>query len=96
LECASYVIRFSAFNLLFFRGFVDLNTLICCTLLGIVSMYRLSRDPLQLQLLYSKGTEGIEKVNALAVDGQWLAIGGFGKDGKGVVELWNRNNNTIE
>jgi hypothetical protein len=78
------------------RGFIDPDTLVCCTLLGIVSLFRLDRDPPQLELLYSKGTEGIEKVNALAVEDPWLAIGGFGKDGKGVVELWCRDISSTE
>ena len=31
----------------------------------------------------------LEKVSALAATDKWLAIGGFGKDEKGLVEVWS-------
>ena len=31
--------------------------------------------------------EGVSKVNALAVDGRYVVVGGVGKDGKGVIEV---------
>jgi hypothetical protein len=61
---------------------------ICCTLLGVISLHQLSSDPLELKLVFSKNTESFEKVNAMAVAADWLAVGGFGKDKKGAVELW--------
>jgi hypothetical protein len=76
-------------HVLTLSAFRDPTTIICCTLLGIISQFRLSRDPLRLTLVFAKGTDGLAKVNTLAIEGCWLAVGGFGKDKRGIVELWS-------
>jgi hypothetical protein len=76
-------------HILALSAFRGPTTIICCTLLGIISQYRLSRDPLRLTLVFAKGTEGLEKVNTLAIEGCSLAVGGFGKDKRGIIELWS-------
>lgn len=62
-----------------------------CSLLGTISAYDISRDDeggLQATKVWSEATRSVEKVNAMTVSQLWVVIGGFGKDGKGVVETW--------
>lgn len=62
-----------------------------CSLLGAISAYDISRDDqgeLQVTKVWSEATRSVEKVNAMAASQSWIVIGGFGKDGKGVVEVW--------
>jgi hypothetical protein len=33
----------------------------------------------------------IVKVNAMMARGNWLAIGGFDQNGKGLIEVWRRD-----
>lgn len=55
--------------------------------------YSISRDS-DGKLVYTKGwsasTRSLEKVNATAADHSQIVVGGFAKDGKGVVEIWRR------
>ena len=80
---------------MFCSAFTDPNTLITCTLLGTVSQHYLQFNPsdntIQVHLRWTRDVECLAKVNALAVHGDWLAVGGFGKDKKGVVEIWYIN-----
>ena len=62
-----------------------------CTLLGILAEYNLSRDAdgkLQAEQSWGASTQGLEKVNAIAANQTHVAVAGFGKDGKGVIEIW--------
>lgn len=72
-------------------AFRDPGHLVACSLLGTISAYDISRDDqgeLQATKVWSEVTRSVEKVNAMAVSQSWMVIGGFGKDGKGVVETW--------
>jgi hypothetical protein len=53
-------------------------------------MHRFKRDPnVCVEAARTWQVHNIVKVNTVAIHGgRWLAIGGFGKDGKGVIELW--------
>ncbi|KAI9057917.1 WD40 repeat-like protein [Trametes sanguinea] len=71
--------------------FRDAETLLTCSLLGAIAEFKISRDSsgmLQADKTWSSSTSSIEKVNAIAASQFRLVIGGFGKDGKGVVEVW--------
>ncbi|EIW60133.1 WD40 repeat-like protein [Trametes versicolor FP-101664 SS1] len=72
-------------------AFRDPGYLVACSLLGTISAYDISRDDegeLQATKVWSEATRSVEKVNAMTVSQLWVVIGGFGKDGKGVVETW--------
>ena len=58
-----------------------------------MSEYTISRnaeDKLQATKGWSAVTQSLEKVNAMAADESRVVLGGFGKDGKGVLEIWQR------
>jgi len=71
-------------------------TLIFSTLLGKTTQCRIDRDEderhLNLENMWTKETEKVQKVNALVANDRRINIGGLGKGGKGVIEIWNRNN----
>jgi len=72
-------------------SFFNLASLVTCTLLGKLAIHTVSYDSegaVQLNVAWSSQTQGIEKVNAIAVNTRWLVVAGLGKDGKGVVEVW--------
>ncbi len=81
-------------------AFRDPERLVTCSLLGTMSAYDISRGgkgELQASKIWSEATRSVEKVNAMAVSHSWVVIGGFGKDGKGVVEVWcNPQENTSQ
>ena len=63
-----------------------------CSLLGSLAEYEVSRDSedgLQGEKRWEASTTVLEKVNAMCTNGSFVAVGGFGKDGKGVVEIWD-------
>ncbi|KAJ3007670.1 hypothetical protein NUW54_g3458 [Trametes sanguinea] len=69
--------------------FRDAERLLTCSLLGSIAEFKISRDSsgmLQAEKTWSSSTSSMEKVNAIAASQFRLVIGGFGKDGKGVVE----------
>ncbi len=49
---------------------------------------------MHLETSWTCETRGLEKVNAIAASKDWLAIGGFGKDEKGLVEVWSVSNDS--
>lgn len=72
-------------------AFAATDRLMTCSLLGAMAQYTISRDMegnLQTTKGWSAGTKALEKVNAMAGDESYVVVGGFGKDGKGIVELW--------
>jgi hypothetical protein len=73
---------------------VDHTDLVACTLLGKMTRYHLYReagcDPKPEQI-WSADAESVAKVNALIVSDSWIAIGGIGKEGRGVIEIWSEN-----
>ncbi|KAI0362404.1 WD40 repeat-like protein [Trametes cingulata] len=73
-------------------AFRDQKRLLTCSLLGVVSAYEISRDAqgtLQAEKMWNARASSLVKVNALAVSNSWVIVGGFGKDGKGIVEAWH-------
>ena len=72
-------------------AFTATDRLVTCSLLGAVSQYTISRDA-EGKLQATKGwgavAKSLEKVNAMTADEARVVLGGFGKDGKGIVELW--------
>ncbi|KAI0780674.1 WD40 repeat-like protein [Trametes elegans] len=73
-------------------AFRDSTRLVTCSLLGSLTGYAVSRDEkgaLLATKIWGATTSALEKVNAMAVSPALLVVGGFGKDGKGVVEVWH-------
>ncbi|KAI0372921.1 WD40 repeat-like protein [Pilatotrama ljubarskyi] len=75
-------------------AFRDNKRLVTCSLLGAISAYDISRDTegsgaLQVEKLWSAATSSLEKVNAMVISDTWVVVGGFGNDGKGIVEAWH-------
>jgi hypothetical protein len=71
--------------------FTSEHTITVSSLLGVVSEVSIAWDSstgLSLEKRGSLETTNIEKVNGLAFNGRWLALGGFDKAGKGVAEVW--------
>jgi hypothetical protein len=75
-------------------AFTAARDLITCTLLGTVSQHHIELDApgdlVKIETVWAEGVKSLAKVNTLAVDGHWIAIGGFGTDGRGVIEIWSR------
>jgi len=64
--------------------------LVSCSLLGKVSAHSVSRKAngqLEAERQWTFETTNVAKVNAMVTQGDWLIIGGFGQDEKGVVEV---------
>ncbi|KAF8831115.1 hypothetical protein HHX47_DHR1000080 [Lentinula edodes] len=64
------------------------------TLLGSIAQWRINsetsdRDKNIKELWRKKGI-ALEKVNALVTNDTKIVIGGFSKDGKGIIEIWDR------
>jgi hypothetical protein len=61
-------------------------------LLGTVTHHQLTRtdvnEGLELTATWTKDTQALAKVNAISVTANRVAIGGIGKNGKGIVEVW--------
>ncbi|PIL24234.1 hypothetical protein GSI_13987 [Ganoderma sinense ZZ0214-1] len=72
-------------------AFTHANRFLTCSLLGVLAEYSISRDSdgkLSATKNWNASTKALEKVNAMAVDHSRIMVGGFTKDGKGVVEVW--------
>ncbi|KAH9945888.1 WD40 repeat-like protein [Epithele typhae] len=72
-------------------AFVQADRLITCTLLGTITEYVVSRDAedtLSVAKSRERTCRSLEKVNAMTANGSSVAVGGFGKGGKGFVEVW--------
>lgn len=64
------------------------------TLLGKLAQHDIvynDQAQVQIQTVWAAEVKTLAKVNALAVQGEWLVIGGINKDGKGVAEIWRRS-----
>jgi hypothetical protein len=77
-----------------FRAFSGPSTLIICTLLGKVTQYHVAQEEARRasppEQEWSMNTKTVSKVNAMVVNERWIIIGGLCKEGKGVIEVWNR------
>ncbi|KAL0578690.1 hypothetical protein V5O48_003310 [Marasmius crinis-equi] len=73
--------------------FIDNDTLVISTLLGTIKVFCLVRENQnnlpQLKEVWETECKDMEKANALVVSGTRLAIGGFAKDGKGIISIWD-------
>ncbi|KAI0062311.1 WD40 repeat-like protein [Artomyces pyxidatus] len=73
--------------------FIDRMDLLACTLLGTITRYTVATaadESTQLETKAVSTTEvtSIAKVNGMATSSRSAAVAGFGKDGKGVVEVY--------
>ncbi|KAJ8079073.1 hypothetical protein PM082_013360 [Marasmius tenuissimus] len=78
-------------------AFIDADSLVISTLLGTIKGFRIVREndnelP-RIQEVWQKECENVEKVNALVVFGTRVVIGGFAKDGKGIIAIWDEQCN---
>lgn len=82
----------SADKRIILSAFLSADTLVSSTLLGTVTQYQITRTEangtLELTATWSQDTKALAKVNAIAVSENRIAIGGIGKNAKGVVEVW--------
>lgn len=72
--------------------FLDPTAVVTCTLLGIIFRHTLSSEgnaeDWRIESIPVAQTQFITKVNALAVRGDSIAVGGFREDGKGLAEVY--------
>jgi hypothetical protein len=72
-------------------AFTSASTIVACSLLGTISHLELvvgEEGVASLEKRRVTHSVRLSKVNALASNGKWLAIGGFNAEGKGVAEIW--------
>ena len=72
-------------------AFVTGCRLLTCTLLGKLALHEVSYNDAhrpQLDTKWSSVVVNLQKVNAIAADGDWLAIGGLSETGAGRLEIW--------
>lgn len=77
-----------------FRSFSSPDILTASTLLGSIIQWNIKseingQDNI-VEELWRKETLELEKVNALVTNDTKIVIGGFAKDGKGIVEIWDK------
>lgn len=67
------------------------NTFLTCTLLGKLAQHGIIYDgeKVEVETVWVSEVHSLEKVSAMAVSDDWIAIAGFGKDEKGLVEVWS-------
>lgn len=74
------------------RAFLDPTVVVTSTLLGIISRHTLSTEgnaeDWGIESTIVAQTQSLAKVNALAVHGDNVAVGGFRVDGKGTAEIY--------
>jgi hypothetical protein len=70
-------------------NFIDANSLVAVSLLGTIIEIKIEREePMRLTKTLVLADYGVEKVNAVASNDQWLSVCGFNGAGKGVVAIW--------
>ena len=59
-------------------------------MLGKLAQHRITSDgeTVVVETIWTGEVKHLEKVSAVAATDSWLAVGGFGKDEKGLVEVW--------
>ncbi|KAG6335845.1 hypothetical protein ID866_3235 [Astraeus odoratus] len=79
--------------------FTSAREFLTCTLLGSVTSHEISgsavNGTLSVKQTWSRNVEDIFKVNAMIVDGNLVIIGGFQKDGGGIIEIWDMGVTTM-
>lgn len=75
------------------RVFTEPRELLTCTLLGKVTQYQIcgsaAGGTLKLEPRWIGESKDSYKVNSIAFSGGSIIIGGFQKDGTGVIEVWS-------
>ncbi|THU85646.1 WD40 repeat-like protein [Dendrothele bispora CBS 962.96] len=74
-------------------AFSEENVLTVSTLLGTLAQFCLERNDKgagEAKELWRAEAKITEKVNALVVNDTKIVIGGFDKDGKGIIEIWEK------
>ena len=70
------------------RDFADSESFATCTLLGSLSQYKIGVGPTEAEMVWSRNSEGLEKVNCMRSHSAYIVVGGFSNDGKGLVEIY--------
>ncbi|KAI0723954.1 WD40-repeat-containing domain protein [Cerioporus squamosus] len=73
-------------------AFTQPDRLFTCSLLGVITEYRITRGEdrtLQATKGWSHVAPLLEKVNAMTASHSRVVVGGFGKDGKGIVQVFH-------
>ncbi|KAJ3543758.1 hypothetical protein NMY22_g3020 [Coprinellus aureogranulatus] len=82
-------------------AFSQARVLTISTMLGVITQYELLYDPQNaggqalLRQVWKGDVKAIEKVNALLVDERRILVGGLSKDGKGIIEVWKKQEGTL-
>jgi hypothetical protein len=73
--------------------FISGDSIVACTLLGVLSSFELKRSEdgaLTLEKVWTKDVSGIiAKVNALVGNENYVIVGGITQDGKGVTQVYS-------
>lgn len=80
------------------RAFINTQTLVVSSLLGMIIQYRLvleKENEFKLERLWERDAKEPIKVNALVVDDKRVVIGGLQPDGSGVVEIWQKEQSPL-
>jgi len=81
-------------NCVFTSAFISPREFLTCTLLGSVTSHEICGSAVDSSLSvkpkWSHSAEGIFKVNAFVTIGNLVIIGGFQKDGGGIIEVWRK------
>ena len=74
------------------RAFTEPRELLACTLLGKVTQYRIcgsaTGGTLKLEPRWTGESKNSYKINSIAFSGESITVGGFQKDGTGVIDVW--------
>lgn len=73
-------------------------SLITSSLLGKLAQHTIMFDDekAEIQTIWNAETKNLAKVSAIALSERWLAVGGFGSDEKGLVEIWRHADDEVE
>ena len=80
------------------RAFINTQTLVVSSLLGMIIQYRLvleKENEFKLERLWERDAKEPIKVNALVADDKRVVIGGLQPDGSGVVEIWQKEQSPL-
>jgi hypothetical protein len=62
--------------------------------MGVITYYQLNYDEeggsVVLQQLWHHESKNVQKVNALLADDKRIIVGGFGKNDRGIIEVWKQ------
>ena len=71
--------------------------LLFCTLLGKTVQCRIHPGDKfitpNVEVIWTRETEHVAKVNALTVNESCVSIGGLDQQGRGIIEIWDRDKN---